>query len=77
MSEDVGIHRKFVHDISNNLTIADCVVMKVLKQMGEKELQGSDDFIQLEKVQKHLKSVVHQIKEYRQELHYLAGENRA
>lgn len=76
-SEDVTIHRKFVHDISNHLTVAECGIMKVMKLLDGKDLSNDDEYKELENIQKHIKSVVTNIKEYRQELHFLAGENKS
>jgi DNA replication protein DnaD len=62
------IHRKFVHDIANELAIVEGGVKFALRQLPD-ELKASEMYEGLESSQKHIKECINKLKEYRTFIH--------
>lgn len=64
--ENIKKHRKFIHDISNAITITEGSVLSVTDTLREKF--GEDASLEIErllKAQEYLKKIVVEIKDYR------------
>lgn len=64
--ENIKKHRKFIHDISNAITITEGSVLSVTDSLQEKF--GDEASLEVErliKAHEYLKKIVHEIKEYR------------
>lgn len=64
--ENIKKHRKFIHDISNAITITEGSVLSVIDTLREKF--GEDATLEIErllKAEEYLKKIVVEIKDYR------------
>lgn len=61
-------HRKFVHDIANELAIIEGGVRSALRKLPE-ELKSTELFDGLDTSQQHIKECILKLKEYRTFIH--------
>ena len=63
---DIEKHRKFIHDISNAITVSEGALLSTMESLKDK--YGESASVEIEKLlkaQEYLKKVVRDIKDYR------------
>lgn len=70
MEEQKSKHRVFVHDIANDLTIADGALTKALFLLEKKGVSPEEEeVVKLNKAKQRIKDMVTKLKEYRAYIH--------
>ena len=66
MTTDIEKHRKFIHDISNAITISEGSLLSTIENLKDKYGENAAPEIEkLLKAQEYMKKVVRDIKDYR------------
>jgi protein subunit release factor A len=74
--ENRSKHRTFVHDLANDLTIADGSISKVLRLLGDADFaEDSVELVKLNKAKARVRNMITKLKDYRSFIHTIEDKD--